>query len=291
MAKENWNRWGENDEVGAPNLITPDKVVQAASLVRTGEVLSLAQPLSAATPASSHRHGLAHFMIRDGGDYAAGARRPGGVQVAEDSLMLPIHTGTHIDALCHTWYDDQLYNGFSGDTIRSTRGATRCGVEKLPPIVTRGVLLDAVRVNGGVVEPGQTVSRAMLEEAARLTDVEIEPGDTVLIRTGWLESQEGRADVAFDVEPGIDVEAAMWLASAGAAIVGADNFAVEVIPFAEGSVFPVHQCLIRDHGLPLLEGLVLAPLAARRIGSFLFSAAPLPIVGGTGSPLTPLAVL
>ena len=113
----------------------------------------------------------------------------------------------------------------------------------------------------------------------------------LLIRTGWQESQEGQTEVSFEEEPGIDVEAALWLAERGVAVVGADNFAIEAIPFPPGTVFPVHQRLIRDHGIPLLEGLVLHQLAARGRGAFLFSAAALPLVGGTGSPLHPVAVL
>jgi len=291
VAQENWGRWGEHDEVGAPNLISRDKAAAAAGLVEAGHVISLAQPLGSATPMAKHRHGYAHFMDRDGGDYAAGGKRPGGFQFSEDTVVLPLHTGTHIDALCHAWYDDELYNGFAGDTIRSTKGALRCGVDKLPPIFTRGVLLDAVDGRGAVFQPGETVSLAVLKEAARKAEVDIEPGDAVLIRTGWLESNLGRSDVSLEAEPGIDVEAALWLAELGAALVGSDNFAIEVIPFPAGTVFPVHQRLIRDYGIPLLEGLVLAELAKTGVRRFLFVAAPLPIVGGTGCPLTPLAVL
>jgi len=111
MTQENWNRWGPEDERGALNLIDADAVKRASVLVTAGQVISLAQALSPRTPFPPHRSGLQHFMGRSGGDYAAGARRPGGFQFAEDTLMLPAHIGTHIDALCHVWYDDQLYNG------------------------------------------------------------------------------------------------------------------------------------------------------------------------------------
>jgi kynurenine formamidase len=135
------------------------------------------------------------------------------------------------------------------------------------------------------------VGRADLVRAAEVASVEIGPGDVVLIRTGWQESVAGSSDVSFDEEPGIDVEAALWLAEAGVAVVGADNFAIEAMPFPAGTVFPVHQRLIRDFGIPLVEGLVLQPLAERGASTFLFVAAPLPVVGGTGSPLAPIAVI
>ena len=205
-----WGRWGPDDEAGALNLIGPAQVKRAAGLVRTGEVLRLAQPLSHKTPVPRHRSGLQHFMGRDGGDYAAGAKRPGGFQFAEDTVVKPLHIGTHIDALCHAWCEEKMFNGYRETPMRSTSGATRLGVEKMPPAFTRGV---------------------------------------------------------------------------------PDNFAVEVLPFAAGTVFPVHQCVIRDFGIPLLEGLMLEPLAKTGRADFLFVAAALPIVGATGSPLTPLAIL
>jgi kynurenine formamidase len=289
MAKESWGKWGADDERGALNFIGAAEVSRACGLVKHGRVLSLAQPLSKRIPVPSHRAGVMHFMDRDGGDYAAGARRVHGFQFSDDTLLLPLHSGTHIDGLCHAWYDDQLYNGFPGSSIRSTSGATRCGVDKFPPIVTRGVLLDIAALNGGPLNSGEPIGAQRLSEAAQRASVQIEKGDAVLIRTGWQESEGESPD--FNCEPGLDVEGALWLAEAGVALVGADNFAIEAMPFPEGTIFPVHQRLIRDYGIPLLEGLVLAPLAETGAREFLFFAAPLPIEGGTGSPLTPTAVL
>ena len=148
MAEQAWGKWGAEDERGALNHIEAEQVRHAAGLVRTGRVMSLAQPLSAATPVPGHRAPMLHFMGRDGGDYAAGGRRPGGFQFAEDTVVLPLHFGTHIDALCHAWYDDKLYNGFPSTGTRSTTGAARCGIDKMGPIVGRGVLLDMVAAAG-----------------------------------------------------------------------------------------------------------------------------------------------
>jgi len=289
--KEAWGRWGAEDERGALNLIGPDETKRAVELVQTGEVVSLAQPLSTKMPFPRHRCGMQHFMNRDGGDYAAGGRRPGGFQFSEDSVVMPLHIGTHIDALCHAWYDDELFNGFPGNTIRSTTGAARLGVDKMPPIVTRGVLLDFVALNGKPLAADHSIGRNELIEAAKASGAEIRRGDAVLMRTGWLEAQTGVADVSFDMEPGIDVEAALWLAQHDVALIGADNYAIEVLPFPSGMVFPVHQRLIRDYGVPLLEGLSLQALAQRGRPTFLLVASALPIVGATGSPLAPTAIL
>ena len=289
MSKENWQRWGAEDERGALNHIGPEQIRRAAALVTSGEVFSLAQSLSARTPVPAHRAGVQHFMGRDGGDYAAGARTPGGFQFAEDTVVLPLHIGTHIDALCHAWYDGKLFNGFSQDGTRSTTGAVHCGIDKFGPIVSRGILLDIAALRGAPLADGVAVTRADLEQAAEAAAIQPEKGDVVLIRTGWQERQ-GKV-VSFDAEPGLNLEAALWLALREVAVIGADNFAVEQMPFPAGSVFPVHQRLIRDFGIPLLEGLVLQPLATSGRAEFLFAASPLPVVGGTGSPLSPMAIL
>ncbi len=290
MAQEAWGRWGVADEAGSANFAGAEEARRAAALVKTGRVFHLGQPLSPKMPTPAHRAGVLHFMGRDGGDYAAGAKRPDGFQFSEDTIVLPLHVGTHMDALCHCWYDDKLYNGFSGDTVRSTNGAFHCGIDKMPPLVTRGVLLDLVKLTGAPLPPGRSVSRAELQAAAQAAGVAIERGDAVLLRTGWFESCAGN-NPSFDEEPGIDVEAGVWLADAGVALVGADNFAIEVLPFPPGKVFPVHQRLVRDYGMALLEGLVLAPLAEFGATTFLFMAAPLRIVGATGSPVAPVAVV
>ena len=285
-----WGKWGAEDERGAVNLAGPDQVKRAVELVRSGRVISLGQPMSPKTPVPNHRAPMMHFMDRDGGDYAAGAKRPGGFQFAEDTVVMPLQFATHVDALCHAWTDDKLYNGFPSVGTRSTTRAARCGIEKMGPIVSRGVLLDIVAVAGAPLAIGATVSREMVESAVARAEVAIEPGDAVLIRTGWLETM--LADPRFyDGEPGIDLEAGEWLAKRGVAAIGADNFAIEAIPFPKGQVFPVHQSVLRGYGVALIEGLVLEPLARAGATQFLFMASPLPIVGGTGSPLAPVAVL
>lgn len=289
--RENWLKWDEADEAGALNSLSPGVVRNATRLVNYGKVLSLAQPLSSAIPVPKRRAAVQHLMSRDGGDYAAGRGRPGGFQVAEDIVIMSVHSGTHIDALCHCWYEDRLYNGFQATEVRSD-GARRLGVEKMPPIVSRGVLIDLVAQAGGVpLADGTSIGAAMLRTSLESNGVTLQEGDVVLLRTGWLERQVADVEPDFNAEPGIDIDAALFLARAGVAAIGADNYAVEVLPFPEGTVFPVHQRLIRDFGIPLMEGLSLAALARENAATFLFVAAALPISGATGSPINPVAIL
>lgn len=286
----NWGRWGPDDEVGALNLIGPEQVSKAAALVTEGRVIRLGQDLGPDTVSSPHRKPVERFMTRDGGDYAAGARRPNGFQFAEEVVSFASHTGTHVDALSHAWYEDQLYNGFSSSEVRSTTGAQRCGAEKLRPIATRGVFLDLVARHSGPLERGHSISADDLMQASQSEGISLQPGDVVLIYTGWFTTAGSGASTYFSGEPGIDVSAARWLAASGVSAVGADNYAVEVQPSSIDTTFPVHQFLIRDCGIPLIENLVLEELASCGCYVFFFVAAPLPIVGGTAGPVCPVAI-
>ncbi|MFI5611995.1 cyclase family protein [Amycolatopsis sp. NPDC051903] len=288
----NWGRWGAGDETGALNLVTPEVTRRAAGLVRSGRTLSLAQPLGPGTGSPPHRPGPQRFMNRDAGDYALGARSPGGFRFAEDTVQLPTHSGTHVDALAHAWSGDAIYNGHSQSSTRTTRGAQRCGAEKLGPVVTRGVLVDLVAAAGGPLAASAPVGVAELRRGIAESGVVPEPGDAVLIRTGWLESHDDGADYFAD-EPGITEEAARWLAGHDVALVGADNYAVEQQVAASG--FPAHLVLLHQHGVPLLENVALAglgeALAAESRSTFLFVFAPIPLVGSTAAPVTPVVVL
>ena len=292
VTREAWHRWGDDDERGALNHIGAAQVRDAATLVRSGEVLELAQPLSPRTPVPQHRAGVQHFMGRDGGDYAAGARRPGGFQFAEDTVVLPLHIGTHIDALCHAWYDDALYNGFPGSGTRSTSGATRCGIDKMGPIVGRGVLLDVAGVLAGRCRMAPRSVAPICERAAAQAEVAVGKGDIVLIRTGWAEQPGPRGRLSRSTaNPASMSRPRCGLPNARSPCWALTILRSRSIPFPQGTVFPVHQRLIRDFGIPLLEGLVLHELAATGRREFLFAASPLPVVGGTGSPISPIAIL
>lgn len=287
--RKRWGRWGDQDEAGALNLVGPGQVQAGVGLVRTGHIVKLGMDLGPATVVPPHRKRVERLMSRDGGDYAAGARRPGGFQFAEEVWSFAAHSGTHMDALSHAWYDDHLWNGHPGSGTRTTTGAKRCGAEKLLPIVTRGLLLDVAP--GGALPASTPVSAADLQAAAARAGVTPAPGDVVLIRTGWVGSMLDDPVAYCDHEPGIDTEAAQWLADADVAAVGADNYAVEVQPALEGQMFPVHQLLLRDCGIPLIENVLLDELASFQAPEFCFVAAPLPLVGGTAGPVCPIAIL
>lgn len=288
----NWQRWGPHDERGAANLIDAACVTGGAGLVRTGRVFSLALPLDAKNvPVTPGRAPPQHFMRIDGGDYAAGLKRGDGFQTTDDVISMPIHAGTHIDALCHIGDADFLYNGYPLSSVRSS-GAKKLGMEKLGSLVGRGVLLDLCALRGVAMLPkGTVITPEDLEACEARQGVRVTPGTILLLHTGWLGALSTLGTAEFlSGEPGIGLAAAHWIAERDVPAVGADNFAVEVIPTENGGSAPVHRMLIRGCGVYLMEMLVLRELAAAGVSEFLFVAAPLPITGATGSPINPLAI-
>jgi len=248
----------------------------------TGTVYDLGQPLSKEGPYHPNYPPFTMALQYRHGDWHA----PCGMTFASELIVMTGHTGTHVDALGHCVSANDA-RGVSADHAGLHGGS----VDELPPLLTRGLLIDAAGAAGVDCLPDDAAVTA--EDMQHICDEQgIEPdvGDAVLIRTGWIETMLHDPGY-YDGEPGIDVEAGRWLAEQGVAVIGCDNFAVEHIPFPKDTVFPVHQLLIRGYGIPLLEGLVLAPLAATGASEFLFVAGPLPFVGGTGSPLLPIAIL
>lgn len=289
---KNWGRWGEADERGAANLLTDEVVRGAAGRVRNGRVFSLAIEIKdRAVPVGPGRPMPQHYMRIDGGDYAAGVARHSGFQSVDDVIMLPTHGTTHMDALAHIADESLLYNGYPLSGVRSN-GAKKLGIDKTPPLVGPGVLLDLCRFKDITPLPGGTViTAADLEACAARQGVAVEPGAIVLLRTGWLATfATAGSEAFFRSEPGIGMDAAAWLAERDVVAIGADNYAVEVIPTQDGRAAPVHRFLIRDCGIYLMELFDLEELAAAQAYEFLFVAAPLRIVGGVGSPLNPVAI-
>ncbi|MCW2952477.1 MAG: cyclase family protein [Conexibacter sp.] len=290
-APGNWGRWGAEDERGALNLLTPARVRAAVEAVGEGRVVSLAQPLDAGTPVSRGRPPLAHHMVRDAGDYALGGRLLGRSRFAEDVVALGTHTGTHVDALAHVWYDEHLYNGHDQRAVRSS-GAARCGADALGPIVARGLLLDvAAEVGVDVLPVDFAIDDTVLERCCERGGGAPRAGDVVLLHTGWMTAHGGDGAAYFAGEPGLVAAGAAWLVARDVAVVGADNYAIERLDERSTGGFPVHELLLRDHGVPLIENLVLGELAAAGAREFLFVATPLPLRGATASPLAPVAIL
>ncbi|MEV4112619.1 cyclase family protein [Nonomuraea sp. NPDC049695] len=296
----NWGRFGPDDQRGTLNLLTPAVVLDALRSATTGEVLSLAMPIRGATssPAPTtvpHLPGRPlpqHFMSVDGGDYAAGARPIGeGLYVADDALVVSHHgTTTHMDALCHMWSGGELYNGHPAARVRSY-GATRCGIEQVGGVVARGVLFDVAHHLGLDHLPADfRIPAELLAEIATPR-----PGDAAVIRTGWPVVWRRSREEYWAGQPGLSADAGRWLAARDVSVVASDNAAIGGLNARgladEDLADDLHLILLHRHGVHLVEMLWLEELGAAGRTEFVFVVAPLRIEGGTGSPVTPLAIL
>jgi kynurenine formamidase len=281
----NWGRWGTEDEQGALNLITADLIKQAAGLIRTGKVYSLTMPLEAEGPQWPSRH-KTWKTTRYGNDPTDGGW-------ADDIVSMHSHSGTHIDALCHVWYHNQLYNGFDAtEHISSDGGGTRNAIENVPAIVGRGILLDIAGWKGvDHLDVGEPISAADLDACAASQNVEIHAGDILLVQTGWMKLFKRDRERFNSGEPGLDMSTPIWLQQHDIVAVGADNHGVEVMKTIPPDNIPFHRVVIRDLGIYLLENLNLEQLATDRVYEFLFIVTPLPLTSGVGSPVNPLAIV
>lgn len=298
----NWGRWGEDDELGTLNFITPAKRVAASALVRRGVVFSLSLPLDSdgPIPPANRRFNPRHMMIATGTDYAAGVQEHAyeGWGYADDIIIMPLQAATQWDGLAHIFHDGRMYNGYDCRLV-DAHGAHKNGIDKLADqIVTRGVLLDVARAHDqDCLPPGYEISPSDIEATLKRQRSLLEPGDVALIRTGSI----ARAKVGASWHgymggdaPGLGLDALAWLHEAQVAAAATDTWAFEVIPTKGGISFPVHIVAIVYMGLLIGEMFLLDYLAddceEDRVYDFLFCAPPLPVTGGVGSPVNALAI-
>jgi kynurenine formamidase len=290
----NWGRWGDDDERGALNLLTPEAVLAGAAAVTTGKVYSLGIPIqSSGVPLLDYRGTPMRLTLMnesDDGRYAMyGAIE--GTGAHEDILVFASHTTSHMDALCHVYENHQHYNGVAASEMKTNTGAGRLGIEKVGGFAGRGVMLDFPKLKGvRWLDPGYMITAADLDEAEQAQGVTVGSGDLVLLRTGYLDMWFEQSGDEGYAQPGIGFEAGAWLADRDIVAVGSDNAAVEVIPFDNDDFLGVHKVLLVQRGIYMLEFLNLAELAADECYTGLLSVAPLKVTGATGSPINPVFV-
>lgn len=303
---KNWGRWGDEDEIGCLNFQTPEGVLRGIKEVSEGKVFTLGLPMAspAGDPVWPGRAEAMRLMTRDRSHYTSGRLEPmpGGLEYADDVITTFLQGSSQYDALGHTWYGDQIYNGF--DAATTTGGMTKCGVDKLAKrgVVGRGVLIDMPRHRGKkTLESGETFGLDDLLAAAEAQGVEIQPHDNLLIRTGWFRIyfEEGKDAFYGDtfVEPGLTFspELVRWFHETEIVSLSTDTIANETTVDKEtGIVLPLHAALMRNLGVLFSEILWMEELAddCAEDGrwSFLYSAAPVHVVEGTGAPVNPVVV-
>lgn len=294
QAVSNWGRWGEDDERGALNELTADRIAAATRLVRSGETVTLSLPLNTRSGIDNPEPAVHRMTMLSDTDIGSGTLR-----FAKDYVGLDYHNDghSHIDALCHVAFDGAIYNGKPSGSVTS-EGATVDTIDVVKDgLVGRGVLLDVPRVRGVEwLEPGEHIFPEDLERAEREQGVTVGQGDILLVRTGharrWAELEPWDTPHA---KAGLHPTAALFLAERRIAALGSDGNSDTAPSTTEGIDFPIHALTLNAMGVHLLDYLQFEDLVAacERTGrwEFLFVGAPLRIAGGTGSPLNPIAVL
>ncbi len=295
----NWGVWGDDDERGAVNYMTPKAIVAAAKLIRDGKTFSLAIPIDGEGPRIPTRRAPHHFMTGTGTDIQASPlANSNQVGFTDDYIYMPLQGSTQWDSLAHAMYGGTFYNGIALDAIDST-GAQKLGMENVKDtFVGRGVLIDVVRYKGGQLEPGYGITRADLEGALKKQGTKVKAGDIVVLRTGvvpafYTMSVTERAEWHL-VQAGIVKDVIPWIKERKIAAIAADNLGIEQTPNADGRDYNLHGNILRDMGVYIGELWTVEELAedCAKDGryEFFISAAPLHIPGSVGSPINPIAI-
>ncbi|GGW56968.1 MULTISPECIES: cyclase family protein [Streptomyces] len=293
----NWGRWGADDEIGTLNLVTDEVVRRAVAEVRTGRRVPLALPLredGVQTGMIPGRVNPLHTMVQINQEIFG----PGTVACSDDAVTMGLQAATHWDALPHVSHSGRIYNGRPAATVTAHGGAEFSGIEKAPYVVSRGVLLDVARARGvDRLEGGHAVTPEDLEAAEELAGTRVRAGDIVLVRTGQMRVYlAGDRQAYAHPSPGLSVRTPEWFHARDVAAVANDTLTFEVFPpEIEDLWLPVHALHLVEMGMMQgqnwnLEKLSTACGQERRY-AFLLCATPEPFVGGTGTPVAPVAVL
>lgn len=248
------------------------------------KIYDLAQPYFVGMPHHPSHPPFLYSLVKQHGEYTG----PAGNSSASDAIALGSHVGTHIDALCHFSCGGKLHGGVPVQEQQSyAAGLRKYSIDTIPPIYRRGVLLDLAAA--GPLAGDFEITPAHLDEACRRQGVNLQRGDVVLLRTGWAVYFDNPAKFISEVHgPGPAIDGARWLSAHGVFAAGSDTVAFEKVPDAS---MPVHVHLLVESGIHIIECLNLEELAAESVYVFTFIAAPLKIVGATGAPVRPLAVV
>jgi kynurenine formamidase len=282
--------FGPDDSLGAVNRLSSQGVLDAVKLVKTGKTYPLGVVTGPESPAYPPRYyKMTILQLDDGAGVPFGHNHLTG----NDDLMITyMGVGSQIDGLGHVGVNHHYYNNVHAKDFVKVTGLTRFSTSDIPPIVTRGVLLDIAKLKGEtILKEGTAINRAEIDAAAKAQGVTIGTGDVVLFHTGWMNLSETDGERFMKGEPGLGVDGAKYLASLGVVAVGADSFGVEAIPFEkEGEFFPVHQELLARNGIYLLENMDTRELAKDAAWEFLFVLGQPRFAGSVQAIINPVAI-
>jgi kynurenine formamidase len=293
------SKYGADDQAGALNEITPAKVVEAARLVRQGRVYDLAHVLHQDVPAfpgRTFRQYLTtnyHHINRRHPDAGPAGLGHNSVNWIVEQVTATQQMGTHMDGLNHLQMGDRTYNGFLLADIVEDHGTNKLGIDTLPQVVTRGLLIDVAGAHGGEqLQPGEVVTVADMEKALAVTGYDVRPGDAVFFHTGWGALWGNDNQRYASGEPGPGTALAGWLAEQRVALTGCDTWSFGPYPpESRCEPFVVPQTLNVRHGVVVVENLRLEEAARDRVHEFLLVISHAKLRGATGAWVAPLAIV
>lgn len=288
------SKYGPDDEIGAANLITPESVLAASKLINTGKTYNLGIIVDSETPAFAPRSLSVNILQPN--QIETDGLGTNGMTYNDDIFMGWLGIGPQIDGLGHIGIKHTYYNGFKDSEFAKADGLKKLGIEKIPPMVARGIVLNMSEFYGQeIVKEGTPYTKEDIQAAAKAQGVEIRQGDVVLFHSGWLNLLDGENpdhDRYVSVEPGLGISGAEYLAEIGVVAVGADTWGVEALPFEEGGdgVFKVHQILIPQNGIYLLENMETRELVKDGVKEFMFVLGAARVRGAVQMIINPIAI-
>ena len=292
FADDNWypSKYGADDTLGAMNELSEKKTKLAAQLVKTGKTYALGVETGPTSPAYPPRsYSMTILQLDDGMGTPLGSNKATG---NDDLMHIWMGIGSQIDGLGHMGVNHQYYNGHMASDFVTPSGLTKLSIDRLPPVATRGVLLDIAKLmKTDILPAGTAFNKAEIDAAAKAAGITIEAGDVVLFHTGWLNVMDSDPEAFMARAPGLGLEGARYLASLGVVAVGADTWALEVLPSEDATMlFPVHPELLAKNGIYILENMDTRALAADNANEFLFVLGTPRFVGAVQAVINPVAI-
>jgi|AZIJ01.1.fsa_nt_gi kynurenine formamidase len=296
LGKNNW-QWGENDVLGAGNLMTAQSIMAALSTVDKGEIIELSHDVAMGAPyINGIQTPYVMTLARTSKNMEKmltehmGATNEVGFYL--ERIEMTTHVSTHIDALGHVTIAAELYNGLDREDAASDTGLNHNGIDKSPPFIAKGVLIDVAAYKGvDTLKEGYAITPEDLQGALKKQNTKIPEGSIIFVHTGWGKNFTAKPQHYAHTGPGLGLAASKWLASKNVVAIGADNMALEVTPGEDPNViFPVHQHLLVKQGIYIVENVKTDELAEKKLYESTIVMLPTKFRGATGTPLRIIAL-
>ena len=288
------SKWGADDEIGAANYVNTAQILKAIRLVKKGESHPLGIVIAPGMPSYPPRYAQLQVVQPDqqhGFDASTIFGWP--ISSNDDIVQMWLGTGSQLDGLGHMGESNTFYNCNKGSDFSLITGLTKIGIEKIPPMVGRGVLLDVAKHKGvPYLKAGEPIYSSDISEIAKKQNISFSTGDVILLHTGWTDAKlKTEPDVWGAGEPGITNEAATYLASLNPMAVGSDTWGVEVAPNIEGDkLFYGHVTLLKKNGIFILETMNTGRLAEENVTEFMFVLGQARLKGAVQMIINPVAL-